>query len=87
MRQALIELRSLASPFIFPTSARPKWHLGFGMNLGFSCAAILTTLFMILYYKMENARRDEREGGAPVAGQRVDQANLHDLAPGFRYTL
>ncbi|WWC71753.1 uncharacterized protein I206_105712 [Kwoniella pini CBS 10737] len=77
---------ALTSPFIFPTSEKPYWHKGFGMNLGFSCAAIIVTACMMLYYSRENARRDRIEG-KPVPGQRVDQARLHDLAPGFRYTL
>jgi hypothetical protein len=69
----------LASPFIFPTADAPRWRLGFGLNLGFSCA-------MIVYYRYENARRDKEEGGPPRPGQKVEAAKLHDLAPGFRYT-
>lgn len=76
----------LASPFIFPTADAPRWHLGFGLNLGFSCAAIVVTAAMIVYYRYENARRDKEEGGPPRPGQKVEVAKLHDLAPGFRYT-
>ncbi|ORY27004.1 MFS general substrate transporter [Naematelia encephala] len=87
MLNSLANWAALTSPFIFPSSAAPTWHLGFGLNLGFSCAAILVTTIMILYYRYENSRRDEVEGGRPLQGQKVEQARLHDLAPGFRYTM
>ncbi|WRT68192.1 uncharacterized protein IL334_005167 [Kwoniella shivajii] len=65
---------------------KPYWHTGFGLNLGFSCAAIITTSAMIIYYRRENARRDRVEG-KPDPRMKVDQASYHDLAPGFRYTI
>ncbi|KAK4684310.1 MFS transporter, ACS family, pantothenate transporter, partial [Tremellales sp. Uapishka_1] len=77
---------ALTSPFIFPTAQAPTWHLGFGLNLGFSCAAVVVTALMMVYYSLENKRRDRIEGEV-VPGQKVEQARLHDLAPGFRYTM
>ncbi|KAI1319395.1 major facilitator superfamily domain-containing protein [Xylariaceae sp. FL0255] len=77
---------ALVSPFIFPTKQAPTWHLGFGLNLGFSIAAVIVAGSMIIYFRRENARRDRVEG-KPVPGQFVNQAELHDLAPGFRYTI
>ncbi|WWC90918.1 uncharacterized protein L201_005856 [Kwoniella dendrophila CBS 6074] len=83
---SLANWAALTSPFIFPTSQKPYWHTGFGLNLGFSVAAIIVTSIMMIYYTRENARRDKVEG-KPVLGQKVEQAKYHDLAPGFRYTI
>ncbi|CAD6582353.1 MAG: hypothetical protein TREMPRED_003261 [Tremellales sp. Tagirdzhanova-0007] len=77
---------SLTSPFIFPTASAPRWHLGFGLNLAFSCAAVVVTTCMMVWFHLENKRRDRVEGGKPGQGQKVEAAKLHDLAPGFRYT-
>lgn len=74
------------APFIFPTKDAPHWKLGYGINLAFSAAAVIVALAMIAYYKYENARRDRVEG-KPRPGEFIDVVNLHDLAPGFRYTL
>lgn len=83
---SLANWAALTSPFIFPSKAKPFWHLGFGLNLGFSAAAIVVTALMMAYYAYENKRRDRVEG-KPVPHQRVEQDKYHDLAPGFRYTL
>ncbi|ORX39540.1 MFS general substrate transporter [Kockovaella imperatae] len=83
---SLANWAALTSPFIFPSKDNPRWPLGFGMNLAFSFAAILTAAFMTVWYRMENQRRDRNEGGPPLSGSKVEQAKLHDLAPGFRYT-
>jgi hypothetical protein len=37
---------------------------------------------MTVYYRLENKRRDEAEGGKPPDGFVVDVINQHDLAPG-----
>lgn len=87
--------------FIFPAAEGPKWHKGFGLNLAFNVVAAVTALYLTIYYRRENARRDRVEAeelgdGAVAAQQEVGEKgglavpvevppNLHDKAPGFRY--
>lgn len=87
MLNSLGNWSSICSAFIFPTSQKPKWHTGFGLNLAFSLLAIIISLGMTMYYRMENKRRDRVEGGPPADGLVIDVVNQHDLAPGFRYVV
>jgi hypothetical protein len=82
MLNTLGQYSSIVSPFIFPTNEKPKWHKGFGLNLGFTLLAIMLSLAMSAYYRMENRRRDRIEGGPPAEGDVVDVINEHDLARG-----
>jgi hypothetical protein len=82
MLNSLGQFTSIVSPFIFPTKEKPKWHKGFGLNLAFTLLAIILSLAMSAYYRMENRRRDRIEGGPPVKGVVVDVINEHDLARG-----
>jgi hypothetical protein len=82
MLNSLGQYSSIVSPFIFPTSQKPKWHKGFGLNLAFTLLAIILSLGMSVYYRLENKRRDRVEGGPPAEGAAVDVVNQHDLAPG-----
>ena len=76
---------SILASFIFPSTEKPYWHKGFGLNLTFNALAVIVavTLYFILRY--ENARRDEREGGRPSDMNDVDVSTYNDLAIGFRY--
>jgi hypothetical protein len=40
---------------------------------------------MTIYYRRENKRRDEAEGGRPPKGERLELSEKFDLSPGFRY--
>jgi hypothetical protein len=82
MLNTLGQYSSIVSPFIFPTSQKPTWHVGFGLNLAFSLLAIILSLGMSAYFRMENKRRDRVEGGPPAGGVVLDVINQHDLAPG-----
>lgn len=82
MLNSLGQFTSIVSPFIFPTNEAPAWHKGFGLNLAFSVLAIIISLGMSVYYRMENRRRDIAEGGPPPEGVVLDVVNQHDLAPG-----
>src|SRR5882762_2783081 len=82
MLNTLGQYSSIVSPFIFPTSDKPTWHTGFGLNLAFSILAIILSAGMTAYYRMENKRRDRIEGGPPAEGVVIDVINQHDLAPG-----
>lgn len=77
---------AFVAPFIFPSHEAPDWKLGYGLNMAFSAAAIVVTIAMIFYYRWENKRRDRVEG-KPYPGMFIDVVNLHDRAPGFRYTI
>ena len=81
MLNSLGQYTSIVSPFIFPTTEKPKWHKGFGLNLAFTLLAIILSLAMSAYYHMENRRRDRVEG-PPAKGVVVDVINEHDLARG-----
>lgn len=76
---------SILASFIFPSTEKPYWHKGFGLNLTFNALAaiVAVTLYFILRY--ENARRDEKEGGRPSDMNDVDVSTYNDLAIGFRY--
>jgi hypothetical protein len=82
MLNTLGQYTGIVSPFIFPTSQKPTWHVGFGLNLAFSVLAIILSLGMTMHYHMENKRRDRVEGGPPAKGVVLDVINQHDLAPG-----
>lgn len=43
---------------------------------------------MTTYYRLENRKRDEREGGRPPKGMRIENISTeYDRAVGFRYTV
>jgi len=76
---------AILASFIFPSTEKPYWHKGFGLNLAFNALAAIVgvTLYFILRY--ENARRDKNEGGRPSDMNDVDVSTYNDLAVGFRY--
>jgi MFS family permease len=76
---------AILASFIFPSTEKPYWHKGFGLNLAFNAfsAILAVTLYFILRY--ENARRDKKEGGRPTDMSDVDVSTYNDLAIGFRY--
>jgi hypothetical protein len=79
MLNTLGQYTGIVSPFIFPTSQNPTWHVGFGLNLAFGLLAIILSLWMTRYYHMENKGRDRVEEGSPAKGVVLDVINQHDL--------
>ncbi|KZV98263.1 MFS general substrate transporter [Exidia glandulosa HHB12029] len=77
---------SIAASFLFPSSEGPGWKKGFGTNLALNLLAVVLALGLSAYFRRENKRRDEVEGGQPIDGKVLDVVRMHDLAPGFRYT-
>ncbi|PVF99566.1 MFS general substrate transporter [Serendipita vermifera] len=76
---------SILAAFIFPSKEGPKWHKGFGVNLAFNLMAILIATGLTAYFRWENNRRDNAEGGRPPKGTHLN-FEKYDLSPGFRYT-
>lgn len=77
---------SILAAFIFPSREGPKWHKGFGVNLAFNLLAICISLGLTIYFRTENRKRDQREGGRPAEGTPLKFDN-YDRSVGFRYTL
>jgi MFS family permease len=74
---------SILAAFIFPTEEGPTWRKGFGVNLAFNLLAIVIALCLTVYFRMENKRRDKREGGKPPVGT-PQNFQAYDLSPGKR---
>lgn len=72
---------SIVAAFIFPESEKPGWKTGFGTNLAFNLLAILISLCMTVYYRLENRKRDQQN--LVVVEKSVDSD--YDLSPSFRY--
>jgi hypothetical protein len=76
---------AILASFIFPSTDKPLWHKGFGLNLAFNALAAIIAVALHLSLRYENARRDRKEGGRPSDMTNVDVSTYNDLAPGFRY--
>jgi MFS family permease len=76
---------SILASFIFPSSDKPLYHKGFGLNLAFNALAAIVAVVLYLILRYENARRDRKEGGRPSPTAQIDVYTYNDLAPGFRY--
>lgn len=86
MLNTLGQCLSLAASFLFPSSQAPTYRTGSIVNIAFQCLGLCIALGMTTYFRVENRRRDKREGGRPVPGTALETLEKHDLAPGFRYT-
>ncbi|KAH9820744.1 major facilitator superfamily domain-containing protein [Melampsora americana] len=71
---------SIVASFIFPESEKPGWKTGFGTNLAFNLLAILISLSMTVYYRVENRKRDRKN-----LGEEKEIESDYDLSPSFRY--
>ncbi|KAI9638179.1 major facilitator superfamily domain-containing protein [Dioszegia hungarica] len=78
---------SLAASFLFPSVEGPSYTKGSIVNIAFQAFGLLIALSMTLYYRFENKRRDEAEGGRPPAGTHLDTHEFYDKAQGFRYVI
>jgi MFS family permease len=81
MLNSLGQCLSILAAFIFPTSEGPTWRKGFGVNLAFNLLAIVIALALTVYFRMENKKRDKREGGKPHVGT-PQNFQAYDLSPG-----
>ncbi|GAA5830492.1 hypothetical protein JCM11251_002490 [Rhodosporidiobolus azoricus] len=63
---------SILASFSFPSTEGPKFLRGAGLNIGFSSLGLLISLAMTLYFRLENRKRDQREGGRPPKGIRIE---------------
>jgi hypothetical protein len=81
MLNSIGQCLSILAAFIFPTNEGPAWRKGFGVNLAFNLLAITIALGLTVYYRMENKKRDDREGGRPPIGTPQNFQD-YDLSPG-----
>ncbi|KAM0753497.1 MFS general substrate transporter [Meredithblackwellia eburnea MCA 4105] len=75
---------AILAAFSFPTKQGPKFIKGFALNLAFNLVAAIVALVLWVYFRGENARRDEV--AAMSEGNESKQEDLMDLTPTFRYT-
>jgi hypothetical protein len=73
---------SLAASFLFPSVEGPAYTKGSIVNIAFQSFGLLIALGMTLYYRFENKRRNEAEGGRPPAGTHLDTHEFYDKAQG-----
>ncbi|GAA5830862.1 hypothetical protein JCM11251_001101 [Rhodosporidiobolus azoricus] len=52
----------IISSFIYRTQDRPRYQIGHGVGLGFAAMALFLSIFMHIYCRAENARRDRKYG-------------------------
>ncbi|GAA5855285.1 hypothetical protein JCM5353_006136 [Sporobolomyces roseus] len=77
---------SVLAAFSFPKASGPRYIKGTWLNIAFQTLGLLITLGMTTYYRLENRRRDKRDGGRPVKGLPIEGlAEHYDKAPNFRY--
>ncbi|KAJ7225131.1 major facilitator superfamily domain-containing protein [Mycena haematopus] len=86
MLNAVGQCLSVLAAFLFPTPEGPRFVKGCATNLAFSVLGLLLTVCMTIYYRVENRRRDAREGGKPPTDMPINVMEEYDLAKGFRYT-
>ena len=65
----------------------PQYTKGATLNIAFQVLGLLIAIGMTVYYRMENKKRDEAEGGRPPKGDRLDFGDRYDLVHGFRYVI
>ncbi len=75
---------AILAAFSFPTAEAPKYVKGCALNIAFQALGLVLALAHSAYYRIENRRRDKREG-KPVKGETLDTIEEYDLARGFRY--
>ncbi|CAF1122939.1 unnamed protein product [Adineta ricciae] len=76
---------SILAAFIFPTSDRPYWKLGFGLNLAFNGLSAILAAILYCLLRYENARRDRLAESNNAETTDPSTTVTTDLAPTFRY--
>jgi len=82
-------LGGVASSYIFLAKDKPKYYPGYGTLLACQTMALCLSLFMTIYLRRENARRD-REYKPPseyTEEERIAEREKGDNATFFRYTV
>ncbi|KAJ6568478.1 major facilitator superfamily domain-containing protein [Mycena capillaripes] len=82
MLNAVGQCLSVLAAFLFPTPEGPKFIKGCATNLAFSSLGLLLTIWMTVYYRLENRRRDKVEGGKPPQDMPINVMEEYDLATG-----
>ncbi|GAA5924395.1 uncharacterized protein JCM15063_005628 [Sporobolomyces koalae] len=78
---------SILAAFSFPSKQGPRYVKGCILNIAFQSLGLCIAGAMTVYYRLENRRRDKRDGGRPVKGLPIEgRFELYDQAPAFRYT-
>ncbi|KAJ7917718.1 major facilitator superfamily domain-containing protein [Mycena leptocephala] len=86
MLNAIGQCLSVLAAFLFPTPEGPRFVKGCATNLAFAVLGLIISVGMTVYYRVENKRRDEKEGGKPPRDMPINVLEEYDLAKGFRYT-
>ncbi|GAA6007931.1 hypothetical protein JCM11491_006544 [Sporobolomyces phaffii] len=77
---------SVLAAFSFPKKEGPHYVKGVSLNIGFQALGLFIALGMTTYYRLENRRRDKRDGGKPLKGLPIEGLQeQYDHAPAFRY--
>lgn len=77
------------SAYLFLAKDKPRYIRGFAVLLGGQIMALVLSIFMTIYLRRENSRRD-REHKPPseyTEEERVAERDRGDLASFFRYTV
>jgi hypothetical protein len=82
MLNTIGQLGSLLGSFSFPSHEGPQYHRGVAVNLSFQALGAGMAVAMSFYYKYENRRRDQKEGGKPTSGAKLDVLVDYDRAIG-----
>ncbi|SGZ18256.1 BQ5605_C020g09174 [Microbotryum silenes-dioicae] len=77
---------AILAAFSFPSKQGPQYREGILINLSFQALGLLIALFLTLYFRLENRRRNELEG-TPLYGTLLNTREEFDLATGFRYVM
>ncbi|EJU00031.1 MFS general substrate transporter [Dacryopinax primogenitus] len=83
--QGIGQCGSILGSNIYPLSDAPRYLKGFGISCGFAYLAAVLSLFLTMYFRYENMRRD-RLYGVVDRNAAVDTSELADDAHAFRYT-
>lgn len=84
MLNAIGQCLSVLAAFLFPTPEGPRFVKGCATNLAFAVLGFIISVGMTVYYRVENKRRDEKEGGKPPRDMPINVLEEYDLAKGER---
>lgn len=79
----------MIAAYLYQAKDRPTYYPGHGTLLGFQAMSACLTLFMTIYLRRENARRDRmyKDPAAYTEAERVAEREEGDYASFFRYTV
>lgn len=79
----------MISAYLYQSKDRPKYLPGHGTLLGFQGMAACLSIFMTIYLRRENARRDRmhKPPSEYTEAEREAERELGDNASFFRYTV